>query len=269
MSDKSKTKWQQLALGVRLTLTTTVILLALLSAACTPKPSANSVSPNGNVESVDSIVRRLIANCTQDNFRQTVNEIAALGNQAIPPLIVGLETAPREELILYGQTFAALKNPEEVSRALEAALGSKNARLRANSIILLRSVILGEELTFIVRPFLVDPDSEVRSAALSIGVPATDPAFRAAYIQGLKSGDPWVRVYSAMALGWVGDDRGLDVLVKLLEHPDSSIRSEAVSGLGVIGGNRAISHLKRFRTTASEPMKDLVDAALRGAQRQR
>jgi cyclophilin family peptidyl-prolyl cis-trans isomerase/HEAT repeat protein len=79
-------------------------------------------------------------------------------------------------------------------------------------------------------------------------------AFRAA----LGSADSLVRQTGAMAVGRVGDPRGVPLLLPLLIDPDTTVRVAAVFALGLIGDTAAVGPILD-RLTA-EPVLDLASA---------
>jgi len=58
---------------------------------------------------------------------------------------------------------------------------------------------------------------------------------------GLVSSDSFVRHTAAMAVGRIGDGRGVELLVPLLVDPDTTVRIAAVFALGLIGDTSAVS----------------------------
>jgi len=79
-------------------------------------------------------------------------------------------------------------------------------------------------------------------------------AFRAA----LGSADSLVRQTGAMAVGRVGDSRGVPLLLPLLIDPDTTVRVAAVFALGLIGDTSAAGPI--IDRLAAEPVLDLASA---------
>ena len=71
--------------------------------------------------------------------------------------------------------------------------------------------------------------------------------------------DSLVRRTAAMAVGRIGDPRGVALLVPLLSDPDTTVRVSAVFALGLIGDTAAVTPLvERLR---AEPVLDQASAA--------
>jgi cyclophilin family peptidyl-prolyl cis-trans isomerase/HEAT repeat protein len=80
----------------------------------------------------------------------------------------------------------------------------------------------------------------------------------AALTAALSNADSSVRSFGAMAVGRIGDRRGLDLLVRAMSDPDTTVRVAAVFGLGLLGDTGAIAPiLERLR---SEPVLDIASA---------
>jgi cyclophilin family peptidyl-prolyl cis-trans isomerase/HEAT repeat protein len=80
----------------------------------------------------------------------------------------------------------------------------------------------------------------------------------AALTAALQSADSFVRATAAVAVGRIGDPRGLDLLVRAMTDPDTTVRVAAVFGLGLLRDPDAIGPLlERLR---SEPVLDLASA---------
>lgn len=74
----------------------------------------------------------------------------------------------------------------------------------------------------------------------------------------LTNADSTVRSAGAIAVGRIGDRRGLDLLVRAMSDPDTTVRQSAVFALGLLGDTAAIAPiLERLR---SEPVLDLSSA---------
>jgi cyclophilin family peptidyl-prolyl cis-trans isomerase/HEAT repeat protein len=70
--------------------------------------------------------------------------------------------------------------------------------------------------------------------------------------------DSFVRSTAAIAIGRIGDTRGLDLLVRGMSDPDTTVRLAAVFGLGLLRDTAAIGPiLERLRT---EPVLDVTSA---------
>lgn len=89
---------------------------------------------------------------------------------------------------------------------------------------------------------LGDQDAEVRSGAAwalgKIGEPALQPC-----IDALKSPKPAVRWAAADALGWIGSEKAVGVLVERLEDEDEGVRWAAARALGRVGSGKAVGPL--------------------------
>jgi cyclophilin family peptidyl-prolyl cis-trans isomerase/HEAT repeat protein len=80
----------------------------------------------------------------------------------------------------------------------------------------------------------------------------------AALTAALQSADSFVRATAAIAVGRIGDARGVDLLVRAMSDPDTTVRVAAVFGLGLLRDTAAIDPiLERLR---SEPVLDLASA---------
>ena len=80
-----------------------------------------------------------------------------------------------------------------------------------------------------------------------------------AFQSALASPDSMVRSTGAMAIGRVGDPRGVPLLVPLLIDPDTTVRVSAVFALGLIGDSSAVGPLVDRLTGA--PVLDAASAA--------
>ncbi len=70
--------------------------------------------------------------------------------------------------------------------------------------------------------------------------------------------DSFVRSTAAIAIGRIGDRRGLDLLIRALSDPDTTVRVAAVFGLGLLRDTAAVGPiLERLR---AEPVLDITSA---------
>jgi HEAT repeat protein len=75
-------------------------------------------------------------------------------------------------------------------------------------------------------------------ALMLIGTPSVEPL-----LVSLNDGDPLIRKYAARFLGWLNDQRALELLISALRDVDSKVRGEAIWSLLRLGNTRAIKPL--------------------------
>ncbi len=96
----------------------------------------------------------------------------------------------------------------------------------------------GPDMIESVLDLLVDPDFEIRIAALQLVGSFQHPKTLPAIIPLLKDEDWWLRISAAESLGKIGDARAGQALVALLGDPEA--RWAAIDALGRIGDERAL-----------------------------
>ncbi|HET9426300.1 MAG TPA: HEAT repeat domain-containing protein [Gemmatimonadaceae bacterium] len=84
-------------------------------------------------------------------------------------------------------------------------------------------------------------DPAMLNAALSALAESDKPSAVFAVAALLDSEDPNVRIYAALALGMLGDERALPALLSRLADPDLNVRYHAIEALGRIGDRRSAS----------------------------
>jgi HEAT repeat protein/class 3 adenylate cyclase len=105
----------------------------------------------------------------------------------------------------------------------------------------------GKRAVTALRPLLWDENSSVRSRAAEalgeIGGKHAVDALLNALLYALLKDEPYVRGWVAIALGMIGSEQAVGVLIPLLRDKDDKVCQYAARALGEIGGERAINAL--------------------------
>ena len=118
-----------------------------------------------------------------------------------------------------------------------------------------------EEIDSLLDQFEDGDPQKRRDAAQSLTWqfhPRTTPA----YLQLLGDSDTGVLKTACYALGVRGEQRAIEPLTCLLEHPEEQVRAAAAKALGLVGDPRAVSPLARHARDASLHARLEVVAAL-------
>ena len=102
----------------------------------------------------------------------------------------------------------------------------------------------GDDLLEPTVALLIDPDQEVRAAALQVATSFEDPRIVPATITLLKDPDWWIRITAAETLGRLKDPRAVPPLIEALQDPEA--RWSAVEALGHIGDLQAAPALSEL-----------------------
>lgn len=110
---------------------------------------------------------------------------------------------------------------------------------------------------------LLDPGSSDAALVATIRASAIDPrpAIRQRLIALVGSDREDVAAAAAIAVGWPGDERGLDALGTALASRSTRVRNGAVRALGRIGSPRALALLDEAGQTHSDPATRRLAAA--------
>lgn len=175
----------------------------------------------GNPEAVDPLIEAL--NDSVSMVRQLAAfSLGLIGNPlAVDPLIRALDDGDYKVRSSAASSLGELRDP----RAVEPLIGSFKRRN-------------GDTYDF----ELAREDLEVRERSANalgmIGLAAVEPL-----IEALDHEDRFIRSYSALSLGKIGDIRAVDPLIEALDDEDWTVRNSAVTSLALIGDPRAVGPL--------------------------
>jgi twitching motility protein PilT len=119
----------------------------------------------------------------------------------------------------------------------------------------------GEDLIEPTIELLLDPDEDVRSAALVVAGSFEDARIVPATIGLLKDPDWWIRITAVETLGRLKDPRALAPIIEALTDPD--VRWSAVEALGRIGDVRALPALGKLLADPAADVRIEVVQSLR------
>lgn len=121
---------------------------------------------------------------------------------------------------------------------------------------------------------LGDPSAEVRSSAADALAKIADRRAGPALLARVLAPEPDPGVYRMLvvALGAVGHDDAIAVLLPMLDSPDPSLRGSAAWSLGVLGGQEALPVLTAALDGESSPyaadrMREAAALLTRGARK--
>ncbi|MDD5676608.1 MAG: HEAT repeat domain-containing protein [Kiritimatiellae bacterium] len=197
-----------------------------------------------------------------------LDELAGIQSEGLRPIEAGV-TALREQLKTEKQRLAqARKKTEERTRAEEigrfeadymAAMKQVDSSSPAERIIGARELgrlgdSRGQDKMIAL---LKDDDGEVRRHALNglawLRVPeAVEPIVKLAEAHN----DIWTRRRATQALGQIGDERVVGVLMKLMNDPDGAVRQNAIVGLGWLRATNATEQLMQIVKNYRRDRKD-------------
>ena len=184
----------------------------------------------------------------------------------------------------------SLGSKETQRLALEAAT-SKDARVRRAALRILAYFGFGAAIDVLLRA-CTEQDERIRETALAGLATSDDPRVIATLLEGadhpsartrstairtlgqntmaasqgvprlrkaLSDGDPWVRYYSAQALGRLGDEASAEPIAALVDDAAGQVRVAAIEALAHLRGERGISIL---HDAARSIDRDVARAAL-------
>lgn len=136
---------------------------------------------------------------------------------------------------------------------IQVALKDTNTRVRYAAVSQFDS-LGGQDLDrslLLLRELLSDPEPDVQAAAADcLGALKLTAAFED--LQALYDATPeWlVRFSIVAALGELGDPRGFDLLLRVLDSDNELETLGAIGALGELGDDRAVPHLAKFATSS-------------------
>jgi len=189
--------------------------------------------------------------------------------------MAGDATNPARRLIA-AKALGFCDDPAAVT-ALCGMLGQKgDARLLTNATYSLGRLRSPLARTDLLLPLAQDPDPHVRGNALlalartfeakrAIGASPLDPLEQRDAMVFLEPAlsdpdDPLVRAHAAMAIGSLGDPRGVDPLLDLLRDTHPLVRMQTAIALGKLGDAKAVPALVKAinATDAGTPRRTVV-----------
>lgn len=109
-------------------------------------------------------------------------------------------------------------------------------------------------------------DRELRLAAMDAMGLSADEEWSEFVIEQLASDDPEFRFHAARACYGIASEDLVDPLSHLLDDDDIEVAQAAVSGLGEIGGEDALEHLREFQRRAPASLQGALDEAIESAR---
>ncbi|MCH8294685.1 HEAT repeat domain-containing protein [Candidatus Poribacteria bacterium] len=173
-------------------------------------------------------VNALIARLNELDNTAAINTLAKIGAPAVGPLVAQLG-AP-DSLLRSAATKALSQMGDAAVSGLIEALSSGKSTVRQN-------------------------------AAIALGQIAPDEAhlYQATrYINDLKDTDPTVREMGAKMLGYIGDSRAVEALIRALGDSDYRVRLRAAKALEILSDKRAMEPLN---LTKKDDVKAVEEAA--------
>ncbi len=173
------------------------------------------------------------------------------------------DTAMRDSICntLAGRGF------DMIQPALDVMLASEEVEARLGAIWTLGKT-RDARAVGLLRLLLEEADERLRSSAAgALGkIENSEPA-RHALVKSCKDPSPRVRAASVNALGRIGDDSVISVLIATLNDPDSFVRNRALIATGRLGGEDATDALlgEELADTALDPAFRAIGLALCGA----
>jgi HEAT repeat protein len=169
--------------------------------------------------------------------------LGRLGRADAAPELLALAREPGSpHAAAAARTLAMLRRPE-LAAPLAGLHGSSDRAVAAWAG--LGSALLGQECPAeILTPHVRKPSDLGRWCAVALGL-LGDPRGLKPLVANLEHDDPVLRAESALALGELGDRRAVPPLLRLLEVKQS--RWAAIESLGRLGDRRAAATLERLR----------------------
>ncbi|NUQ54703.1 MAG: HEAT repeat domain-containing protein [Dehalococcoidia bacterium] len=156
---------------------------------------------------------------------------------------------------------------DEIVNALRSVASGEGepAHLRATAIEALGARSLAWVRNLIEDAYYSD-ERELRLAALTAMGLSAGEEWSEFVIEQLGSEDPEFRFQAARACYGIATEDLVEPLSRLLDDEDPEVALAAVSGLGEIGGEAALEHLREFRRRAPGPLFEALDEAIESAR---
>jgi HEAT repeat protein len=181
--------------------------------------------------------------------------------RAVQPLINALSDSDADVRISAAFALGKLRD----KRALQPLKGA--ARLQ----IALSPIKLGEKdkSMEVLREFVVSSDRGQKLSVLDGLEGINTPEAIAIIKEGSRDADPYVRAKAAMLLARLGESgAALPVLEEMLANPDKYVRLEALTGLGYIGNERAVQLISERLSSSDSEDRERAGVILRRARAQ-
>ncbi|MDP8256499.1 MAG: HEAT repeat domain-containing protein [Candidatus Alcyoniella australis] len=193
--------------------------------------------------------------------RRNFERCVELGEQAVQPLIVALQSEPLRSgagaaLVRIGEPaleplLALLDQPHcaEILRrmgakAVEGLISAlHDQRLRPHAVVLLAQ--LGDQRAAgPLLELLDDPATATAEVYQALALLRHGPA-AGHFVKALHGDDPAIALWAARALGELGDPSAIGPLIEALQGDDRELHAEAARSLGRLGDQRAVESLIR------------------------
>lgn len=216
-----------------------------------------------------AVLRELYAASDGEAVRLRAAEtLGKAGNEVTLAAIVEAIASKAGSPVCRGRLYeaAAEAGGSGAGRILEEGLTDADPSVRAGAVRglgwLMRSPRAIQRLD---RVLANEPEPAVRAAAAEAAGRTRHAAAIPILSNALRDGDPGVRRQAAIALGAVGDPRGVPALARVMkEEPDAAVRAAAAQALGELGGPAAAAAVAdAARSDADAAVRDLSGRALR------
>jgi len=247
IDDKSLQRWQKLARdsdkGVR-------------------EKSLEVLARKAPAVSIDFLVEQLpiVSYATQQTLIAALTQAATGQGVAfaskIFPLMASGEASTRSAVL---KILMAMPNRRELVKTYIVFSKTLAGWARDRALESMRA--FGDDVLEPTLELLLDPDEEIRSAAMIVASSFEDPRIVPAAIQLLKDADWWIRISAVETLGRLKDPRGVAPILEMLT--DADVRWSAVEALGRIGDVRALPALGKLLADPSPDIRIEVIQSLR------
>ena len=171
----------------------------------------------------------------------TLRQAAALGNEAIEPLVELLRNGPPDKQLEAVRTLGEMDDRNVIKPLLEA-LGKGAPALRIAALEALKR--FADPATFeAVERMLKDRNASVRSVAVEAAAKCDGRRAVPGLIHALKDSSWEVRQAAVKTLGTLGEPEAVEGLCEALRDKDRDVREGAAVALGRIGDARGIYSL--------------------------
>jgi HEAT repeat protein len=171
----------------------------------------------------------------------TLRQVAALGADAIEPLVQLLRNGPPDKQLEAVKALGELDDRKAIEPLLEALQkGAPAARIAALEAL----ERFADPSTYeAMEQLFTDPNPSVRSAAVEVAAKSNGTRAVKGLVPVLKDPSWEVRQAAVRALGNVGEPAAVEGLCQALQDKDRDVREGAVVALGRIKDARAIHSL--------------------------
>jgi HEAT repeat protein len=244
----------------------------LSSADATERAHAAEVLGRHGQERRDAVVPPLRARLRDDpDWHVRASSGRALGRlaarDAVPDLVHGLRDPVIDVRVVSAAALWRLPDPAAVVPLLELLRDADPAARQWAALAL--GVIRDRRATAPLASLLSDVETEVRLDAIRSLGRLRDPSAAAALDRHVRDGSRATeeRLEALDAIGSLDGPEKVDVLARLMRHPDVAVRARAAEALGRVGDALAVPALReRRREERSATVRSAIDLAISSIQ---